>query len=138
MNPHSDITPAAYQLAAASFDGPVAADVTRVIDGDTFEAAANIWLGESIQVRVRIAGIDAPELHSSCADERRRAEQARDFLARRIQGSAVRLKAVRYDKYGGRVDADVEDASGDVGDAMIRAGMARPYHGERRQPWCDV
>ena len=53
-----------------------------------------------------------------------------------IEGNQVRLKSVRYGKYGGRVDATVEDDGGDVGDAMIRAGLARPYHGKRRKPWC--
>ncbi len=134
----SDLAPAPKRVAAASFEGPVQAQVVRVIDGDTFEAAAQIWLGEAIQVRVRIEGIDAPELHARCDEERTRAEAARDYLVRRIEGGEVRLSAVHYDKYGGRVDAVVQDESGNVGDAMIKAGLARPYHGERRRPWCGA
>ena len=136
-NPASDVAPAGYRVAAAAaFDGPVQADVVRVIDGDTFEAAAHIWLGEAIDIHVRIEGIDAPELHARCEDERIRAEAARDYLAQRIGGGEVQLSDVRYDKYGGRVDAMVRDGRGDVGRAMIAAGHARPYHGERRRPWC--
>jgi endonuclease YncB( thermonuclease family) len=138
FNPVSDLAPPPARVAAASFDGPVQAEVVRVIDGDTFEAAAQIWLGEAIDVRVRIEGIDAPELHARCDDERTRAEAARDYLAKRLEGNAVRLTNVRYDKYGGRVDAAVEDNSGDIGAAMIKSGLARPYHGERRQPWCAI
>ncbi|MBU6442411.1 MAG: thermonuclease family protein [Alphaproteobacteria bacterium] len=136
-NPASDTAPPGYRVAAAAFDGPVRAEVLKVIDGDTFEATAHIWLGEAIDVHVRIEGIDAPELHARCDDERTQAEAARDYLARRIGGGEVELSNVRYDKYGGRVDATVEDARGDVGRAMIAAGHARPYHGERRQPWCS-
>jgi micrococcal nuclease len=136
-NPASDVAPAPMRLASTGFEGPVSAQVTRVIDGDTFEASAAIWLGESIDVHVRIAGIDAPELHARCDDERVKAEAARDFLAHRIEGSEVRLTAVRYDKYGGRVDADVADAQGDVGAGMLKAGLARPYHSERRAGWCS-
>jgi micrococcal nuclease len=121
-----------------AFNGPVTAEVVRVIDGDTFEAAARIWLGEAIDIHVRIEGIDAPELHGRCSSERAQAQAARDFLARRIEGGQVRLSALRYDKYGGRVDAVVQDARGDIGAAMLRARLARPYHGERRQPWCDT
>lgn len=138
FDPASELAPRPLRLAEARFEGPVRAQVVRVIDGDTFEAAAQIWLGEAIDVRVRIAGIDAPELHARCEAERVRAEAARDFLARRIEGGQVRLSSLRYDKYGGRVDAAVEDGRGDVGQAMIRAGLARPYHGERRQPWCGA
>ncbi|MDE3114389.1 MAG: thermonuclease family protein [Pseudomonadota bacterium] len=135
-NPASDAAPPGYRVAMAAFEGPVRAEVLRVIDGDTFEATAHIWLGEAIDVHVRIEGIDAPELHARCEDERLRAEAARDYLARRIEGGEVQLMNVHYDKFGGRVDATVKDARGDIGRAMIAAGQARSYHGERRKPWC--
>lgn len=124
--------------AAANFQGSVAADVVRVIDGDTFEADAKIWLGQSVDVRVRIAGIDAPELHARCPLELTRAEAARDYLAKRIAGGTIWLADVRYDKYGGRVRATVRDEQGDIGADMIRKGLAREYHGERRGSWCGT
>ena len=77
LNPVSDLSPAPERVASAGFEGPVSADVVRVIDGDTFEANAQIWLGETIAVRVRVAGIDAPELHARCEDEYRRAQLSR-------------------------------------------------------------
>ncbi len=137
VDPHSDLAPPGMRLAAASFDGPVRADVTHVVDGDTFEARAAIWLGQSIDVRVRIEGVDAPELHARCDDELTRAQAARDWLARRIGGGEVRLSSVHFDKYGGRVDAIVQDSGGDVGAALIAAGLARPYHGGHRGGWCQ-
>ena len=136
LDPVSDSSPAPERVASAGFEGPVRADVVHVIDGDTFEANAQIWLGESIAVRVRIAGIDAPELHARCDDEYRRAQAARSFLARRIEGASVRLSDVRHDKYGGRVDSKVADAGGNVGDAMVAKGLARVYVGGRRGGWC--
>lgn len=138
FDPGSGFASAGVRLAKASFEGPVNADVIHVVDGDTFEARAAIWLGQSIEVRVRIAGADAPELHARCDEERVRAEAARDWLIHRIEGSEVRLSEVRYDKYGGRVDATVRDSSGDVGAALIAAGLARPYHGGHRGGWCEA
>jgi endonuclease YncB( thermonuclease family) len=123
--------------AETSFEGPVRAQVVRVIDGDTFDASARIWLGQAIEIRVRIMGIDAPELHAGCDAERQRAEAARDFLAKRIEGSEVKLTSVRYDKYGGRVDASVADEGGDVARAMLKAHMAHSYEGGRRASWCE-
>jgi len=136
-NPDSDAAPPGLRVAAAAFDGPVQADVIRVIDGDTFEAAARIWLGEAIDVHVRIEGIDAPELHARCVEERRRAEAARDYLLDRIGGGEVELSGVRYDKFGGRVRAVVRDAGGNIAEAMVAKGYARPYRGGRRGPWCE-
>jgi endonuclease YncB( thermonuclease family) len=125
-----------FRLAAEGFAGPVPATVERVIDGDTIDVRAQIWLGQTLAVRVRIDGVDAPELKARCAEERSMALAARDFLSRRLMGAEVTLTRVVYDKYGGRVRAKVADAKGDVAAALIAAGLARSYHGERREPWC--
>lgn len=138
-NSTTDAAPAPVRVqAAASFQGSVGANVVRVIDGDTFEADAQIWLGQSVDVRVRMAGIDAPELHARCESELSRAQAARDYLIHRIGNGTVWLADVRYDKYGGRVRATVSDAQGDIGQDMIKLGLARPYHGERRRSWCGT
>jgi micrococcal nuclease len=127
---------APQRLASEALAGPVRAVVERVIDGDTVEVRASIWLGQSLTVRVRIDGIDTPEARSPCADERRLAIMAREFLAQRVLNKEVALHGVVYDKFGGRVRAEISDAQGSVGDALLSAGLARPYHGEQRQPWC--
>jgi micrococcal nuclease len=56
--------------------------------------------------------------------------------AEALEGASVKLTQVVYDKYGGRVRADVADAKGDIAGALLLSGLARPYHGERRAPWC--
>src|SRR3954462_4487416 len=123
--------PALQRLAAEALAGPVAGIVERVVDGDTLEVKAAIGLGQTLIIRVRIDGVDAPELEARCAEERKLALEARDFLARRVQGVSVKLTHVVYDKYGGRVRADVADATGDIAHALLQAGLVRPYHGER-------
>jgi endonuclease YncB( thermonuclease family) len=45
------------------------AEVVHVIDGDTFEARVAVWPGIEIKTKVRLRGIDAPELHARCDDE---------------------------------------------------------------------
>lgn len=135
-NPGSDFAAPGEWLALAVVEGPVMAGVLEVVDGDTFEARAAIWLGQSIEIRVRIAGVDAPELHAHCDSKRTKALAAKAWLERRIAGATVRLSAIRHDKYGGRVDAEVQDRQGDVGKALIATGLARPYRGGRRQSWC--
>lgn len=53
------------------------ADVLRVIDGDTFEARVRVWPGLDVDTKVRLRGVDAPELHARCADEYVKAQAAR-------------------------------------------------------------
>jgi endonuclease YncB( thermonuclease family) len=124
--------------AAETLPGPIPAEVVRVIDGDTLAVRARIWLGQIVAVHVRIAGIDAPEMKARCARERTLALAARDALSRRAAaGSTVRLMNVHADKYGGRVIARVLGPSGaDLATAQLGAGLARPYAGRTRQPWC--
>jgi len=128
--------PLAKRIVAQGLDGPVNATVERVIDGDTIEVRADIWLGQSLLIRVRIDGVDAPELEGRCPEERVRARSSRDFLLRRLGGGMVKLTRIAYDKYGGRVRARVADVQGDISEALLAAGLARPYYGGRREPWC--
>ena len=55
-------------------------DVIRTIDGDTFEARVHLPPGLDLITRVRLRGIDAPELKASCAQELQMAEAATDAL----------------------------------------------------------
>lgn len=117
--------------------GPFAATVERVIDGDSLAVRVSVWLGLEVSTIVRLRGIDAPELAGRCPEERRRAAAAREALAALVAGGAVSLAAVETDKYGGRVVADVSDGSGrPLADALVGAGLARPYDGGRRAGWC--
>jgi endonuclease YncB( thermonuclease family) len=135
--------PLAAAASAASADdvlsGPVEADVLRVIDGDTLAVRAKIWLGQTVEIDVRLAGIDAPELHGACDRERAAAARAKEALAALAEGREVRLTHIRRDKFGGRVIANVGgDEAADFSAAQLAGHFARAYNGGRREAWCDV
>jgi endonuclease YncB( thermonuclease family) len=112
-------------------------EVVRVIDGDTFEARVHLWPGLYTTTRVRLRGIDAPELKARCGEERAKAEAARDALRAMLDQGEVGIARVTLDKYGGRVVADASThATPDVSGAMLQAGLARAYSGGRRESWC--
>jgi endonuclease YncB( thermonuclease family) len=118
--------------------GPVPARVVHVVDGDTIVVRARIWLGQEVETSVRLVGADAPELRARCDAERRKAEEARDFLKARLDGKSVFLKDVLNDKYGGRVLAEVEDETGqNLSRLLLEKGLARPYGGGHRASWCE-
>ncbi|MBI3702909.1 MAG: thermonuclease family protein [Rhizobiales bacterium] len=117
------------------------AEVIRVLDGDTFEARVRIWPGMDVTTRVRLRGIDAPEMRARCEDERVQALAAREALTRILGEGAVGISRIGQDKYGGRVDADVSTArTPDVSAALLERGqalgIARRYSGGRRASWC--
>ena len=111
--------------------------VVRVLDGDTFEARVNVWPGIDITTKVRLRGIDAPEIRARCDHEQARARAARDALAAMLVEGAVGISRVTPDKYGGRVVADASTRkTGDVSAALLRTGVVRSYGGGRRDSWC--
>lgn len=96
-------------------------------DGDTLH-----WRG----TKVRIADIDTPEIdHARCPAERARGEAAK---ARLIALLNARPFEVRYtgklDRYGRTLAVIVNDG-GNVGEQLVREGLARRWDGARRA-WC--
>jgi endonuclease YncB( thermonuclease family) len=115
----------------------VPVDVLRVIDGDTVEVRAHVWLEQSIVTRVRLKAIDAPELRSGCPAEIRQAEAAKAEMTRLLAEGRVFLASLGRDKYGGRVLGELLTSQGkDIGQAMLASGHARRYAGGKRERWC--
>jgi endonuclease YncB( thermonuclease family) len=123
-----------YTLANTSV---YAAEVVRIIDGDTFVARMRTGPGGSVETRVRLRRIDAAELHARCSRELRLALAARAALQRLLADGRVMLSRVGPDKYPGRIDANVATRStNDISAAMLSGGFARAYDGGRRGSWC--
>jgi endonuclease YncB( thermonuclease family) len=114
-----------------------AVDVVRIIDGDTFEARVRLWPGLEMTTRVRLRGIDAPEMKGACAEEMRMAETASEALRIQLADGDVTIFNIGPDKYNGRVVADAATRrTPNVSAALLSAGHARPYQGGRRGGWC--
>ena len=122
-SPSAAAVPPSIETGAVRMMHP--AEVMRVVDGDTFEARVHLWPGLDITTRVRLRGIDAPELKARCGAERVKAEAARDALRAILDQGEVGISRVTLDKYGGRVLADASTrATPDVSSALL--SVARP------------
>lgn len=120
--------------------GPVAAEVLRVIDGDTILVAAKPWPQQTMEVYVRLRGIDAPELKSVCAATREAGQQARAALAS-LTGDQdeIQLTHISGDKYFGRVVADISFSDGrNPAQEMLSAGYVMPYGGGGKTKTCST
>ncbi|MBR1141936.1 thermonuclease family protein [Bradyrhizobium sp. AUGA SZCCT0431] len=123
--------------SAGSPDVRHAVDVIRTVDGDTFEARVHLSAGLALNTRVRLRGIDAPELKASCPQELQMAEAASDALRGLLREGAVTISNIGPDKYSGRVVADVATKkTTSVSAALLAAGHARSYSGGHRNGWC--
>lgn len=99
--------------------------ITCVVDGDT------LWLAGE---KIRLDGIDAPEVEGRCQAERTLARRATLALSSLLAGKAIDLRRTGTDRYG-RTLAKVLADGRDVGEQMLREGLARPWTG-RRESWC--
>jgi endonuclease YncB( thermonuclease family) len=133
------ITTGSHPPAASPFAPRALApfEIRRVLDGDTVEGVARVWPDHEVRTKVRLRGVDAPELNAPCEAARRRATAARDTLANLVRQGPLHLADIGRDKYGGRVVARVLLPDGtDLGERLKAAGHARAYAGGRRLPVC--
>lgn len=136
----ADALPARAETSAAAtaLRAVYPAEVLRVLDGDTFEARVRIWPGLETVTKIRLRGIDAPELRARCDEEKSKALAARDALQAILDQGAVGVSVVTFDKYGGRVVADASTrTTPDISAALLGAGVVRSYSGGRRGSWCE-
>ena len=111
-------------------------DVIRTIDGDTFLARVRQRDGRVLVARVRLRGIDAPEMKASCQDELDKAQAATGALRDLLGQGGVTITNLGPDKYG-RVLANVATKrTADVSAALLAGGYARSYNGGHRDGWC--
>lgn len=112
-----------------------------VIDGDTVELEVELGFHARLTVRVRLEGIDTPELRGKTFDERRRAQDAQALVAQWCEARADRiiLRTVRdgRDKFGRLLATLIDQDTGEtVQDSLIAAKLAVPYDGQtKRKPW---
>jgi hypothetical protein len=76
--------------AAQTLAGPFSFEVLQVIDGDTFRARVPIWLDQTVTVKIRLSGVDTPEMKGKCPAETARAKLARDFAIKWLQQDDLR------------------------------------------------
>lgn len=123
--------------AACSADTLAVERVVRVVDGDTLIVDLTCEIPVFCKaVPVRVLGVDTPEIHGKCADERVAAQQARRVAQEFVDApEGVSLQNVARDKYF-RVGADVRSGRNDLKSVLISRGVAREYSGGTKQPWC--
>jgi endonuclease YncB( thermonuclease family) len=129
---------AAWLWPGAALAEDLTGVVLRVIDGDTLRLKLDCpCCPKLLQVwGVRLLGIDAPELRDKRPDRAFLAREARGVLAELCPaGSAVALRGVKRDKYGGRMLARVECGGTDAAEALKGMGLAREYWGRGPKPW---
>jgi endonuclease YncB( thermonuclease family) len=120
-------------LSAASrapLPAPWTATIASVTDGDTFRLTDG--------KRIRIADIDSGETQkrqAKCADEIRIGLRQKEAVRALIDGAIVELRPVG--RSYARIVARVGWRGRDLGDELVRRGLAKPWkRGQPKPAWC--
>jgi endonuclease YncB( thermonuclease family) len=113
--------------------------ILRVIDGDTIEIKNECFPTE-LKLSVRVSGIDTPEKGSraKCEREAKLAEKASKFTKQFIgKNKTATFRNIKWDKYGGRLLADVEINGKSLAGELVKNNYARLYDGKKKGSWCE-
>ena len=106
------------------------ASVARVVDGDTLDLDLDLGFSITLRQRVRLIGIDAPEVRTRDAEEKARGLQAQQFVVEWLQRPGlVWVRTTKDDKYG-RMLADLyREGEPSLCEELLAWGLAGPYRG---------
>lgn len=148
-----------FNVSAQTFSGTIGPDikyttkerplklytwqVLRVVDGDTLEIHIPSFPDELTPLKIRILGIDTPEkIRAGCQKEKDLGYAATKYVTDVVEhahanNKSIKFGNIKWDKYGGRIDADVFISGKPLAPMIINAGFARPYDGGKKSNWCD-
>ncbi len=98
-------------------------------DGDTLHAAIDLGFGIELHTKLRVAGVQAPEMPSIHGQE------ARNFLAALLPpASIVTVNSKRLDKYGRAEAVLTMDDGRDVANEILISGHGIPADDRTKAP----
>jgi micrococcal nuclease len=114
------------------------ATITRVVDGDTMDVMFDLGLEVYHSHSTRLNGIDTPEIYRPQTElEREAGKLVTEYIKSQLLGKTIFIKTTKDSKYGDYL-GDVYLNEFDVNpfnDFLINEGLARPYFGEKKEPW---
>lgn len=101
------------------------AEAVNVVDGDTFDVRIDLGFRTWRRERVRLLGVNCPELHGPGSMQS--GVEARAFTVSRVVNQPILIRSVGQDNFG-RWLAKVTLPDGtDLGESLVGAGLARPF-----------
>ena len=91
------------------------------------------------EISIRLAGVDTPEIKGDCDNENKAAQEAKQFVARKLQSARrITLLNPMRDKYF-RIVADVLVDGASLSQMLLNRDYAVPYDGgTKHKMWCPA
>ena len=111
--------------------------VLKVVDGDTIDASIDLGFDISLEKRIRLAGIDAPESRTTNLKEKAFGLESKERLKKALEDAKdILIKTEKPDsteKYGRIIGhLFVNDQETSLNNQMIAEGYALEYEGGKK------
>lgn len=108
--------------------------VLRWVDGDTLDVRVDLGFEVSIVQRIRLYGVNTPEMNSANPSDRTLARSALAMAeALAPPGSLVQLQSHKsQDKYGRYLATVASDDGEDIAKTLVGSGRGTEYFGGKR------
>tara|TARA_B000000557_G_C20781017_1_gene446522 strand:- start:440 stop:805 length:366 start_codon:yes stop_codon:yes gene_type:complete len=114
------------------------AEVVKVYDGDTCTCVVDLGFKTFKKVKVRLVGIDTPEIRTKSKEEKEKGIKTRDWLREKILNKKVLLHTKEKGKFGRWLGTiwNIEEKSpmyeNSYNRILINEGLAKEYNGGKR------
>jgi len=112
------------------------AKVIDIYDADTMTLQIDLGFYISKVEKVRLMGIDTPELRTRNLREKELGYEARDYVRDLILNEEVIVTTEKKGKYG-RYLVNIFYNDININNELIRKGYAKPYYGGKKEKWFD-
>ena len=115
------------------------AEVVKVYDGDTCTCVVDLGFKTQVRIKVRLIGIDTPEVRTKDKDEKKKGLETRDWLRERILNKKVLLHTKERGKFGRwlgmiwSLEEDKPELESSYNKQLINEGFAKEYWGGKRK-----
>lgn len=110
--------------------------VQQVIDGDTFHITFFVK-STPMTMKLRLYGVDAPELHTKNPLEKEAAILIKNYLKEKLEGKYFNCELMKWDKYGGRVVGKLFLGKECLSAYLLKHGVVKSYEGAKKENWTD-
>ena len=86
-------------------------------------------------MKLRLFGVDTPELSSKNPLEKEVAREVTEFLKKKIEGKYFTCELVKHDKYGGRIVGKLFYKNRDLSEILLEHRLGKCYEGGNKGAW---
>lgn len=120
--------------------GPYKAAYVENYDGDTMTMQVATWHNQVTLAKLRLYGVDTPEIKGGCAESKLLAKSAKKFTENALKSAKnIKVLVVAVDSFGRYVSRIVIDDNQELSTMLLDAGLAKPYTNLKKKPvWCKT